>query len=57
VRALHNRGHRVTFYESDAYDRQKHRDMPDPDWAKVVVYSHVGPTRSAGAWTTRPGPT
>src|SRR5437868_646654 len=39
VRALHNRGHRVTFYESDAYDRQKHRDIPDPPWANVVVYS------------------
>src|SRR3954454_8468880 len=39
VRALHQRGHRVTFYESDAFDRQKHRDLPDPDWAKVVVYS------------------
>jgi spore maturation protein CgeB len=42
VRALHGRGHRVTFYESDAYDRQKHRDIPDPDWAKVVVYSSHG---------------
>jgi spore maturation protein CgeB len=42
VRALHNRGHRVTFYESDAYDRQKHRDIPDPDWATVIVYSHQG---------------
>jgi spore maturation protein CgeB len=39
VRALHGRGHRVTFYESDAYDRQKHRDIPDPEWAKVIVYS------------------
>src|SRR5687768_15642775 len=39
VRALHERGHRVTFYEPDAYDRQKHRDMEDPAWAKVVVYS------------------
>src|SRR3712207_3450089 len=39
VRALHARGHRVTFYEPDAYERQKHRDMADPDWAKVVVYS------------------
>src|SRR5581483_4374326 len=38
VRALHERGHRVTFYEPDVYDRQKHRDMPDPIWAKVVVY-------------------
>jgi spore maturation protein CgeB len=39
IRALAGRGHRVTFYESDAYDRQKHRDIPDPPWAKVVVYS------------------
>lgn len=38
VRALAGRGHRVTFYEPDAYDRQKHRDIPDPDWARVVVY-------------------
>jgi spore maturation protein CgeB len=39
VRALHGRGHQVTFYEPDAFDRQKHRDMEDPPWAKVVVYS------------------
>ncbi|HEY1230256.1 MAG TPA: glycosyltransferase [Ramlibacter sp.] len=39
VRALAERGHRVTFYEPDAFDRQKHRDMADPPWAKVVVYS------------------
>ena len=39
VRALADRGHRVTFYESDAYDRQLHRDIPDPPWATVVVYS------------------
>jgi spore maturation protein CgeB len=38
IKALHRRGHRVTFYEPDAYDRQKHRDIEDPDWAKVVVY-------------------
>jgi spore maturation protein CgeB len=38
IRALHRRGHRVTFYEPDAYDRQRHRDIPDPDWARVVVY-------------------
>lgn len=39
IRAMHERGHHVTFYEPDAYDRQKHRDIPDPAWAKVVVYS------------------
>lgn len=38
VRALHERGHRVTFYEPDVYDRQAHRDIADPAWAKVVVY-------------------
>ncbi|HVE51893.1 MAG TPA: glycosyltransferase [Ramlibacter sp.] len=38
VRAMHERGHEVTFYEPDAFDRQKHRDMADPDWARVVVY-------------------
>lgn len=39
IRALHGSGHRVTFYEPDAYDRQAHRDIPDPPWATVVVYS------------------
>ena len=39
VRALHQRGHRVTFFEPDAYGRQDHRDIPDPDWARVVIYS------------------
>jgi spore maturation protein CgeB len=38
VRALHDRGHQVTFYEPDAYERQQHRDIEDPFWAKVVVY-------------------
>jgi len=38
VRALNERGHHVTFYEPDAYDRQQNRDMEDPEWAKVVVY-------------------
>ncbi|HYG21560.1 MAG TPA: glycosyltransferase [Verrucomicrobiae bacterium] len=40
VRALHDRGHRVTFYEPDAYERQQHRDIPDPPWARVVVYEN-----------------
>ena len=39
VRALSERGHQITFYEPDAYDRQQNRDMEDPDWAKVVVYA------------------
>src|SRR4051794_41705323 len=42
VRALHDRGHEVTFYEPDAYDRQAHRDIPDPPYARVVVYEPAG---------------
>jgi spore maturation protein CgeB len=38
VRGLAERGHRITFYEPDAFGRQEHRDIPDPDWARVVVY-------------------
>ena len=38
VRALADRGHDVTFYEPDVLDRQSHRDIPDPEWATVVVY-------------------
>lgn len=39
LRALAERGHSITFYEPDAYERQRHRDIDDPPWAKVVVYS------------------
>lgn len=42
IRALSEKGHRVTFYEPDAYERQQHRDMADPDWARVVVYEGKG---------------
>jgi spore maturation protein CgeB len=36
--ALAGRGHRITFFEPDAYGRQQHRDIADPPWARVVVY-------------------
>ncbi|MDP9034186.1 MAG: glycosyltransferase [Myxococcota bacterium] len=39
IRYLHARGHSITFYEPDAFERQKHRDMEDPPWCDVVVYS------------------
>jgi spore maturation protein CgeB len=42
IRALHGLGYRVTFYEPDAFDRQKHKDMEPPDWANVHVYSADG---------------
>ncbi len=42
ISALAARGHKMTFYEPDAFGRQEHRDMDDPDWARVVVYSSDG---------------
>lgn len=36
--ALARRGWRVTFFEPDAFDRQRHRDIDAPPWAEVVVY-------------------
>lgn len=38
IRALHARGHRVTFYEPDALERQRYRALALPPWARVVVY-------------------
>lgn len=49
VRALAARGHRVTFYEPDAWDRQRHRDIDDPPWARVVVYSGTDPAAAERA--------
>lgn len=43
LRQLATRGHQVTFFEPDAFDRQQHRDIPDPDWARVVVYPANSP--------------
>jgi len=36
--ALAQQGYGITFYEPDAFDRQSHRDIDPPDWARVVVY-------------------
>jgi spore maturation protein CgeB len=44
LQALAANGHRITFYEPDAYDRQAHRDIADPDWARVFVYPAEGET-------------
>jgi len=37
--ACEGEGYDIAFYEPDAFDRQQHRDIPDPDWASVHVYS------------------
>ena len=42
--ALAPLGHRITFYEPDAFERQAHRDIEPPDYARVVVY----PATAAG---------
>ena len=38
IRAMNEKGHQITFYEPDAYDRQQNRDIADPDWAAIQVY-------------------
>ena len=38
LRDLASRGYDITFYEPDAYERQQHRDMEPPEWARSVVY-------------------
>ncbi|HVM38810.1 MAG TPA: glycosyltransferase [Sphingomicrobium sp.] len=38
LRDLAGRGYEITFYEPDAYERQQHRDMEPPEWARSVVY-------------------
>lgn len=38
LRELAARGHEIHFYEPDAFERQQHRDIDPPDWAKVTVY-------------------
>ncbi|HEY3664732.1 MAG TPA: hypothetical protein VGL19_01985, partial [Polyangiaceae bacterium] len=38
LRALHARGHRITFYEPSAYGRQEHPDECELEFARVVVY-------------------
>jgi spore maturation protein CgeB len=38
LKALAALGHDISFFEPDAFERQSHRDIPDPDWAKVIVY-------------------
>jgi spore maturation protein CgeB len=39
LRALHDRGHDIAFYEPDAWERQSHRDIAPPSYAHSIVYS------------------
>ena len=38
LQALAMFGHDISFYEPDAFDRQAHRDIDPPGWARVVVW-------------------
>ena len=38
LRDLAGRGYEITFYEPDAFDRQQHRDIDPPEWARSIVY-------------------
>ena len=38
LRELAARKHTISFYEPDAFDRQQHRDIDPPEWARSVVY-------------------
>lgn len=38
LRSLARLGYEIWFFEPDAFDRQKHRDIADPNWAKSIVY-------------------
>ena len=46
--ALAQLGRQVTFYEPDAFERQQHKDIEPPDWARVVVWPNTD-TGLAGA--------
>ena len=48
LRDLAGRGHDITFYEPDAFERQQHRDIDPPSWCRVVVYeSTIASAREA----------
>ncbi|WP_288936107.1 glycosyltransferase [uncultured Sphingomonas sp.] len=38
LKALHACGYDIAFYEPDAFDRQQHRDIDPPPYARSVVY-------------------
>ncbi len=38
LRALHQRGHDITFFEKDVEWYASNRDLPEPDFCKVLLY-------------------
>ena len=42
IKAMHAKGHHITFYEPDAYDRQKNRDIFHDPESRLQVLSAAG---------------
>ncbi|HEX2920133.1 MAG TPA: glycosyltransferase [Bacteroidales bacterium] len=40
-KGLHKRGHEVVFMERDVYWYASNRDMPDPEFCRIVLYNSV----------------
>ena len=38
TRALAGRGHRITFFEHDVEWYSSNRDLPNPEWCRVILY-------------------
>lgn len=38
IKALSQKGYKITFYEPNIYNRQKHRDIDPPDYCEVIIY-------------------
>lgn len=38
LRALHTLGHKVTFFEQEAPYYARHRDLPEPDFCRLIIY-------------------
>jgi spore maturation protein CgeB len=53
LKALHQLGYAITFFEPDAYDRQKHRDLKDVPYATDVVYAPKVPAVKTCLWRAR----
>ncbi len=46
VRALHRRGHSVTFFEHDLEWYRSNRDLPEPDFCSVKIYDRWAEAQS-----------
>jgi len=53
LKALHRLGYAITFFEPDAYDRQKYRDLQEVPYATDVVYAPKVPAVKTCLWRAR----